>query len=101
MAAVKGESDTTSSAMNGHLSYVAAASCFISLAIKESDNNVKLIVLDRLDNLRAKHGPVLESLILDILQVLSRSVLKLNDLAFAHIVIALILRFAERLCPLS
>ncbi|KAF9654103.1 coatomer protein [Thelephora ganbajun] len=49
----------------------AAASTYINLAIKESDNNVKLIVLDRLDNLRAKHGHVLDSLIMDILQVLS------------------------------
>lgn len=50
---------------------LAAASTYINLAIKESDNNVKLIVLDRLDNLRAKHGHVLDSLIMDILQVLS------------------------------
>jgi hypothetical protein len=28
--------------------HVAAASCFVSLVIKESDNSVKLIVLDRL-----------------------------------------------------
>ncbi|KAF9786768.1 coatomer protein [Thelephora terrestris] len=49
----------------------AAASTYINLAIKESDNNVKLIVLDRLDNLRTKHGHVLDSLIMDILQILS------------------------------
>jgi coatomer subunit beta len=52
--------------------HVAAASCFVSLVIKESDNNVKLIVLDRLDTLRAKHGHVLDGLIMDVLQVLSR-----------------------------
>lgn len=51
---------------------LAAASCFINLAIKESDNNVKIIVLDRLDTLRSKHGAVLDVLILDILQILSR-----------------------------
>jgi coatomer subunit beta len=50
---------------------LAAASTYINLAIKESDNNVKLIVLDRLDNLRTKHGHVLDSLIMDILQILS------------------------------
>jgi coatomer subunit beta len=33
---------------------------------------VKLIVLDRLDALRAKHGHVLDGLIMDILQVLTR-----------------------------
>jgi coatomer subunit beta len=57
-----------------HLPYtvlVAAASTYINLAIKESDNNVKLIVLDRLDNLRAKHGHILDGLIMDVLQILS------------------------------
>jgi coatomer subunit beta len=39
--------------------------------IKESDNNVKIIVLDRLDSLRARHGHVLDGLIMDVLQVLS------------------------------
>lgn len=53
---------------------LAAASCFVNLVIKESDNNVKLIVLDRLDTLRSKHGPVLDGLIMDVLQVLSRRV---------------------------
>ncbi|EGN93580.1 hypothetical protein SERLA73DRAFT_97514 [Serpula lacrymans var. lacrymans S7.3] len=49
----------------------SAASCFVNLVIKESDNNVKLIVLDRLDVLRSKHGHVLDGLIMDVLQVLS------------------------------
>lgn len=40
--------------------------------MKESDNNVKLIVLDRLDALRSKHGHVFDNLIMDVLQVLSR-----------------------------
>jgi vesicle coat complex subunit len=52
----------------------AAASCFINIVIKESDNNVKLIVIDRLDTLRSKHGHILDGLIMDVLQVLSRSV---------------------------
>ena len=51
---------------------LAAASCYISLVQKESDNNAKLIVLDRLDALRSKHGHVLDPLIMDILQILSR-----------------------------
>jgi coatomer subunit beta len=49
----------------------AAASSYVNLAVKESDNNVKLIVLDRLETLRAKHVSAVDSLILDILQVLS------------------------------
>lgn len=42
--------------------------------VKESDNNVKLIVLDRIEALRSKHGQVLDGLIMDVLQVLSRLV---------------------------
>ncbi|EJU02825.1 coatomer subunit beta [Dacryopinax primogenitus] len=49
----------------------AAASCLIELAVKESDNNVKLIVLDRLETLRAKHEHVLDSLVMDMLRILS------------------------------
>ncbi|KAG1745396.1 uncharacterized protein EDB91DRAFT_1335319 [Suillus paluster] len=45
--------------------------CFINLIIKQFDNNVKLIVLYRLDTLRSKHGHILDGLILHILQVLS------------------------------
>ena len=52
--------------------HAAAASCLINLVVKESDNNVKLIVLDRLDTLRSKHGHMLDSLTMDVLQVLSR-----------------------------
>ncbi|CAH1759392.1 14622_t:CDS:10 [Entrophospora sp. SA101] len=49
----------------------AAASCYIELIIKESDNNIKLIVLDRLDELREKHEQTLDDLVLDILRVLT------------------------------
>ena len=49
----------------------AAASSYITLVQKGSDNNAKLIVLDRLDTLRSKHGHVLDPLIMDILQILS------------------------------
>ncbi|XP_071134136.1 coatomer subunit beta-like isoform X1 [Mytilus edulis] len=51
----------------------AAASCYIELIVKESDNNVKLIVLDRLIALREvpAHEKVLQELVMDILRVLS------------------------------
>ncbi|CAG8443026.1 1048_t:CDS:10 [Acaulospora colombiana] len=52
----------------------AAASCYIELIIKESDNNIKLIVLDRLDELREKHEQTMDDLVLDILRVLTRHV---------------------------
>lgn len=49
----------------------AAASAYIDLIIKESDNNVKTIVLDRVESLRAKHDRgVLDDLVMDILRVL-------------------------------
>ncbi|XP_066265354.1 coatomer subunit beta-like [Branchiostoma lanceolatum] len=51
----------------------AAASCYIELIVKESDNNVKLIVLDRLIALKdnPQHERVLQDLVMDILRVLS------------------------------
>ncbi|KAG1677518.1 Coatomer subunit beta [Nymphon striatum] len=51
----------------------AAASCYIELIIKESDNNVKLIVLDRLIALKEhpSHERVMQELVMDILRVLS------------------------------
>ncbi|KAI0485318.1 Coatomer, beta subunit [Xylariaceae sp. FL0804] len=49
----------------------AAAAKFIELSIKEADNNVKLIVLDRVDQLRQKNEGVLDDLIMEILRVLS------------------------------
>jgi len=57
---------------NTFLYTLAAASCYIELIVKESDNNIKLIVLDRLDELREKHEHVLDDLVPDILRVLSR-----------------------------
>ena len=51
---------------------VAAASKLIELAIKESDNNVKLIVLDKVSALHEEHEGVLEDLVMELLRVLSR-----------------------------
>ena len=51
----------------------AAASCYIDLIVKESDNNVKLIVLDRLIAMKESpsHEKILQELVMDILRVLS------------------------------
>ncbi|KFA75063.1 hypothetical protein S40288_06583 [Stachybotrys chartarum IBT 40288] len=56
---------------NNPVAVKAAAAKFIELSIKEADNNVKLIVLDRVDQLRKKHEGVLDDLIMEILRVLS------------------------------
>ncbi|KAL0952200.1 hypothetical protein HGRIS_008809 [Hohenbuehelia grisea] len=70
--AVKYEAATTLTMLTQNAAAVkAAASCLISLVVKESDNNVKLIVLDRVEALRSKHGHVLDALIMDVLQILS------------------------------
>ena len=51
----------------------AASACYIDLIIKESDNNVKLIVLDRLIALKeiSSHERILQELVMDILRVLA------------------------------
>ena len=49
----------------------AAANCFCQLLVSSSDNNVKLIVLDRLRELKELHGEVLSDLLMDILRALS------------------------------
>lgn len=51
----------------------AAATAYIDLIVKESDNNVKLIVLDKLIQLKEvpSHEKVLQELVMDILRVLS------------------------------
>ncbi|KAH0825736.1 hypothetical protein J3R83DRAFT_9951 [Lanmaoa asiatica] len=55
--AVKYEAATTLTTLTRNPAAIkAAASCYVNLVVKESDNNVKLIVLDGLDALRSKHG---------------------------------------------
>ncbi|KAG2097991.1 uncharacterized protein F5147DRAFT_816263 [Suillus discolor] len=66
--AVKYEAATTFTTLTQNFAAVKVASCFINLVIKESDNNIKLIVLDRLDTLHSKHGHILDGLTMDILQ---------------------------------
>ncbi|UYV80449.1 COPB1 [Cordylochernes scorpioides] len=58
----------------------AAASCYIDLIVKESDNNVKLIVLDRLIALKASPSTkrVLQELAMDVLHVLASSDLEVR-----------------------
>ena len=48
----------------------AAASTFCQLLVNHSDNNVKLIVLDRIGQLRKMHLKVLQELIMDVLRAL-------------------------------
>ncbi|OBA23951.1 Coatomer, beta subunit [Metschnikowia bicuspidata var. bicuspidata NRRL YB-4993] len=52
-------------------SIVLAGSKFVELATKETDNNVKIITLERINELNKKHPGLLHGLSLDILGVLS------------------------------
>lgn len=49
-------------------------SCFINLAIRESDNNVRSIVLEQLSELNKEHPKILEEKVMDVLRVLARFV---------------------------
>ncbi|KAJ3826913.1 coatomer protein [Lentinula raphanica] len=61
--AVKYEAATTLTLLTQNPAAVkASASTLISLIVKESDNNVKLIVLDRLETLRSKHEHILDDM---------------------------------------
>ncbi|KAJ3978643.1 hypothetical protein F5890DRAFT_1479187 [Lentinula detonsa] len=62
------------------LSVKASASTLISSIIKPLDNNVKLIVLDRLETLRSKHEHILDGLILDVLLKVNLAQLMLHTL---------------------
>jgi coatomer subunit beta len=49
----------------------AAATCFCQLLVGQSDNNVKLIVLDRLAELKERHREVMAELLMDMLRALA------------------------------
>ncbi|PKI85381.1 Sec26p [Malassezia vespertilionis] len=70
--AVKYEAAITLAGLANNVPSVkAVASALIDLTVQESDNNVKLIVLDRLDALSRHHEHVLDPLVIDLLRVLS------------------------------
>ena len=56
---------------NNPVAVKAAASKFIELSVKESDNNVKLIVLEKVNQLRKSNEGILDDLTMEILRVLS------------------------------
>jgi len=56
---------------SGPTAMKAAASAFIQLLVNQSDNNVKMIVLDRLLDIKQRHPKVLEELLMDVLRALA------------------------------
>eukprot|EP00656_Telonema_subtile_P013509 TRINITY_DN1685_c0_g8_i1.p1 TRINITY_DN1685_c0_g8~~TRINITY_DN1685_c0_g8_i1.p1 ORF type:complete len:932 (+),score=325.48 TRINITY_DN1685_c0_g8_i1:101-2896(+) len=49
----------------------AATQCFCNLLVTCSDNNVKLIILDKLEEIKKAHPTVLQGLIMDVLRALN------------------------------
>lgn len=49
----------------------AVANCYIELAVKETDNNAKLMVLDRFRDLQATHAGIINESILDVTRILA------------------------------
>jgi coatomer subunit beta len=49
----------------------AAAATYASLLNSQSDNNVKLIILERLSDLKQRHTRVVQEVLMDILRALS------------------------------
>jgi coatomer subunit beta len=66
------EAATALTAMSNALSSVVLAGTkFVDLATKEADNNVKMITLERINELHRQHPGVLQGLSLEILRVLN------------------------------
>lgn len=71
-AAVSYEAAGTLTSLSASPSAIrAVASAYCKILIKESDNNVKLVILDRLNVLKKRHSRILRESVMDILRVLS------------------------------
>eukprot|EP00210_Caulerpa_lentillifera_P003069 g2931.t1 len=57
----------------------AAAGCLTNLLVSHSDNNVKLIVLDRIAELKEQHRDVMQEMLMDVLRALSSPNLDLRQ----------------------
>ncbi|KAJ2820684.1 coatomer subunit beta, partial [Coemansia erecta] len=91
-SAVKYEAATTLVTLSSNPAAVkAAAACYITLATKESDNNVRIIVLERLDRLRARHEGIIDDLVMDLLRVLSAP-----DLDVRRKVLGIVMKLTSR-----
>ncbi|XP_034948419.1 coatomer subunit beta [Chelonus insularis] len=80
----------------------AAASCYIELIVKESDNNVKLIVLDRLIAMKESpsHERVLQDLVMDVLRVLGSPALEVRTKTLALAIDLVTVRTIEEMVQL-
>ena len=78
----------------------AAVSAYIDLIVKESDNNVKLIVLDRLIALKSTPSAerVVQELVMDILRVLGPAT---SDLEVRLFIVAVAQKYICRLFSIT
>lgn len=77
-ATVRFEAASTLVLLTSHTSAVkSAASCYIDLALKASDNNVKLIVLSNLSDLSS--DKILQDLVMDVLRIVTSPDLSVRD----------------------
>ncbi|KAM7532573.1 hypothetical protein Aperf_G00000131736 [Anoplocephala perfoliata] len=81
-SSVRYEAATTLITLSGASPAVrASANCYIDLILKESDNNAKLVILNSLVSLRAKHEKILQELVMDIVRILNASDVELRNKA--------------------
>lgn len=53
------------------MTFAAASSCYINLIVRESDNNVKLIALDRVGEMIQRFPKMLDDQVMDLMRVLA------------------------------
>ena len=82
------------------LTVQAAAQCYIELIVKESDNNIKLIVFDRLFALKDNpaHEKILQDLVMDMLRVLSSTDLEVRKKALKLVSELVTSRTVDEVC---
>ncbi|PJF19879.1 Coatomer subunit beta [Paramicrosporidium saccamoebae] len=82
---------------NSPVAIRAVANCYIELAVKETDNNAKLMVLDRFKILQQSQGSVVNEMILDVLRVLGASDLAVKQRALEILMSGVTARHASDL----
>lgn len=75
----------------------AVASCYVDMAIKEADNNTKLLILDRLYDLQQQHSAVVNEGVLDVLRVLSTADAEIRRRALRILLNGISRRIAEEM----
>jgi len=56
----------------------AVVGCFVQLLVSQSDNNVRLIILDKLSGLRQRHASIVRESLMDILRALNSQSLEVR-----------------------